>query len=391
MRFPPLLTSRFLTFCLLAHLLPLNISRAEEPMKTALFTARTGGYHHYRIPGIISTKQGTLLAYCEARKTSGDWADIDILMRRSTDGGKTWNSIQVIHDAKTETVNNVVAFADQQTSQIHLLYCVNYARCFYLQSADDGLTFSEPIEITSVFEQFRKEYNWNVIATGPGHGIQLKNGRLLVPVWLSTGGKKHRPSIVSTIYSDDHGKTWKRGEIIVRHDDVIDGETILNPSETVAVQLFNNKVLVNIRTESQPHRRLIATSENGATNWNHKHFDDQLLEPVCMGSILRVPASKSQPKNTIVFANPDTLENSSKRKGPNRDRKNLTLQVSFDDCQTWSHKRALQPGLSGYSDLAALPDGTIFCFYEDGGLKNNAFDTTTLTVARFPLKWILQD
>jgi len=391
MRSFPLFPSHFLTLCLLSLLLPLNISRAEELKKIALFTARTGGYHHYRIPGIIATKQGTLLAYCEARKTAGDWADIDILMRRSTDGGKTWNSIQVIHDAKGKTVNNVVAFADKQTSQIHLLYCVNYARCYYSQSKNDGLTFSKPIEITTVFEQFRKEYDWNVIATGPGHGIQLKNGRLLVPVWLSTGGKRHRPSIVSTIYSDDHGKTWKRGEIIVRHDDVIGGETIINPSETVAVQLFNDKVLVNIRTESQPHRRLIAISENGATNWTDKHFDDQLREPVCMGSILRVNASKSQPKNAIVFANPDTLKNTSKRKGPNRDRKNLTLQVSFDDCQTWSGKRALQPGLSGYSDLATLPDGSIFCFYEDGGLKNNAYDTSTLTVAHFPLKWILQD
>lgn len=386
-----LASSQNLALFLLWLAMPVQVQAADELTKTVLFTAREGGYHHYRIPGIIATSKGTLLAYCEARKTSGDWADIDILMRRSTDGGKTWNLPEVIHDAKEETVNNVVAFADKQTSQVHLLYCVNYARCYYLQSKNDGLTFSKPIEITHVFEKFRKEYDWNVIATGPGHGIQLKNGRLLIPVWLSTGGKRHRPSIVSTIYSDDHGKTWERGEIIVRHGEIIGDETIINPSETVAVQLFNDKVLVNIRTESEPHRRLIAVSENGATNWTNKDFDDQLREPVCMGSILRVPASKSQPKNAIVFANPDTLENSSKRKGPNRDRKNLTLQVSFNDCQTWSHKRALQPGLSGYSDLATLPDGTIFCFYEDGGLKNNAYDTSTLTVARFPLKCVLQD
>ena len=386
-----LLTSHLLVLCLMFLVLPLNISRAEELQKTALFIARTGGYHHFRIPGIVATNQGTLLAYCEARKTSGDWADIDILMRRSTDGGKTWLPAQVIHDAKEKTVNNVVAFADQKTGQIHLLYCENYARCYYSQSQNDGQTFSKPVEITAVFELFRNEYDWNVIATGPGHGIQLKNGRLLVPVWLSTGGKKHRPSIVSTIYSDDHGKTWQRGEVIVRHDDVIGRETIINPSETVAVQLFNDKVLVNIRTESQPHRRLIAISDNGTTNWNNKHFDNQLLEPVCMGSILRVPAGKSESKNAIVFSNPDNLESPNSRKGPNRDRKNLTLQVSFDDCQTWNSKRTIQPGLSGYSDLAALPDGSLFCFYEEGGLKNNAYDTSTLTVARFPLKWILQD
>jgi len=391
MRLFPLRSAKNCSLFLLAFLSILPAVQADDLQKTTLFTARDGEYHHYRIPGIIATKQGTLLAYCEARKAAGDWADIDILMRRSTDGGKTWLPPQTIHDAKENTVNNVVAFADEQTGQVHLLYCENYGRCFYIDSKDNGQTFSKPVEITDTFNQFRKEYDWNVIAAGPGHGIQLTNGRLLVPVWLSTGGKKHRPSCVATIFSDDHGKTWQRGDIIVKQGDEVAGETIVNPSETVAVQLFNNKVLVNIRTESQPHRRLIAVSDNGATNWTDKHFDDQLLEPVCMASILRVPASKSQPKNAIVFANPDNLENKTKRRKPNRDRKNLTLQVSFDDCQTWSRKQVLEPGISGYSDLASLPDGSIFCFYEDGGLKNDGYDTTALTVAQFPLKWILKD
>lgn len=391
MRRIPLRSATFFILCLLALITPQPVSQAGDFQKTTLFSARDGKYHHYRIPGIIATKQGTLLAYCEARITSGDWANIDILMRRSTDGGKTWLPVQLIHDAKEETVNNVVAFSDEQTGQVHLLYCENYGRCFYINSNDDGQTFSKPVEITSVFEQFRKEYDWNVIAAGPGHGIQMQNGRLLVPVWLSTGGKKHRPSCVATIFSDDHGKTWQRGDIIVNQGDKVAGETIVNPSETVAVQLFNNKVLVNMRTESKPHRRLIAVSDNGATNWTNKHFDDQLLEPVCMASILRVPATKSQPKNAIVFANPDNLENKTKRRKPNRDRKNLTLQVSFDDCQSWVSKQVLEPGISGYSDLASLPDGSIFCFYEDGGFKNNGYDTTALTIARFPLKWILED
>ncbi|WP_299466473.1 sialidase family protein [uncultured Gimesia sp.] len=391
MRLFPQCSAKNCSLFLLAFLSILPAVQADDHQKTTLFTARDGEYHHYRIPGIIATKQGTLLAYCEARKAAGDWADIDILIRRSTDGGKTWLPPQTIHDAKENTVNNVVAFADEQTGQVHLLYCENYGRCFYIDSKDDGQTFSKPVEITEVFEQFRKEYNWNVIAAGPGHGIQLQNGRLLVPVWLSTGGRKHRPSSVATIFSDDHGKTWQRGDIIVKQGDEVAGETVVNPSETVAVQLFNNKVLVNMRTEAQPHRRLIAVSDNGATNWTDKHFDDQLLEPVCMASILRVPASPSQPKNAIVFANPDNLENKTKRRKPNRDRKNLTLQVSFDDCQTWVGKQVLEPGISGYSDLASLPDGSIFCFYEDGGLKNDGYDTTALTVAQFPLKWILKD
>lgn len=376
---------------LLTILLTVPAVHADDLQKSTLFTARDGKYHHYRIPGIIATSKGTLLAYCEARITSGDWANIDILMRRSTDGGKSWSAPQVIHDADENTVNNVVAFNDAQTGQVHLLYCENYGRCFYTQSTDDGKTFSPRVEITDVFKEFRKEYDWNVMATGPGHGIQLENGRLLVPVWLSTGGKRHRPSCVATVFSDDHGKTWQRGEIIVNQGDEVAGETVVNPSETVAVQLYNGKVLVNCRTESRPHRRLVAVSENGATNWTDKHFDDQLKEPVCMASILRVPATQTQPQNAIVFANPDNLENKTRRRKPNRDRKNLTIQVSLDDCQSWISKRVLEPGISGYSDLAALPDGTIFCFYEDGGFKNDGYDTTALTIARFPLKWILED
>ena len=94
---------------------------------------------------------------------------------------------------------------------VHLLTCVEYCRCFYQRSDDDGATFSKPVEITKAFEGFRPSYSWQVLATGPGHGVQLKSGRLVVPVWLSTGtiGNGHRPSVCATIYSDDDGATWK--------------------------------------------------------------------------------------------------------------------------------------------------------------------------------------
>ncbi len=189
---------------------------AEEPIleKSDLLEANTGGYAHYRIPGLVVTKKGCLLAYCEARKTTkSDWGTIDVLMRRSTDGGKTWEPPRKImtppKDATKNpvaltqklgrpddvTVNNPVAIAVNRTGAVHFLYCVEYARCFYQRSDDDGLSFSEPVEITQAFEGFRPEYDWKVLATGPGHGIQLSSGRLLVPVWLSTGtgGHAHRP------------------------------------------------------------------------------------------------------------------------------------------------------------------------------------------------------
>ena len=208
---------------------------AAEPLfeKTTLFTAGDAGYSLYRIPGLVVTARGTVLAYCEARRSDrGDWGTIDVLLRRSTDGGRHWLPPQhiahhgppvprnaVVLEKKLagesdRTVNNPVAIADRDGT-VHFLYCAEYARCFLMESRDQGETWSAPVDITATFDRFRPEYAWRVLATGPGHGIQLRSGRLLVPVWLSTGtgGGGHRPSVVATIYSDDHGRTWERGTI----------------------------------------------------------------------------------------------------------------------------------------------------------------------------------
>jgi sialidase-1 len=109
-------------------------------------------------------------------------------------------------DPNDVTYNNPVLIADKDGT-VHMLFCLEYERCFYQRSEDDGLTWSKPTEITSAFAAFKKDYDWKVLATGPNHSIQLKNGRLVVPVWLSTGtgGNAHRPSVTATIYSDDQG------------------------------------------------------------------------------------------------------------------------------------------------------------------------------------------
>ena len=136
------------------------------------------------------------------------------------------------------TFNNPVAIVDR-AGPVHFLYCVDYGRCFYLRSDDDGVTFSKPVEITRTFEQFRKDYDCRVFATGPGHGIQLKSGRLVVPVWLSagTGNNGHHPSVVAVIYSDDAGKTWQRGDIVANETD-----PLRDPNETAIVQLADGRV-----------------------------------------------------------------------------------------------------------------------------------------------------
>jgi sialidase-1 len=355
----------------------------QTPVKTDLFAAGEDGYATYRIPGIVVTGRGTILAYCAARKDGiGDWADIDIALRRSTDGGRSWQPRRILVDAGKDTADNATAIVDRKTGAVHFLYQVNYAKCFYMRSDDDGQTFSPAVEITSVFEQFRPEYDWNVIAPGPGHGIQLDNGRLLVPVWLSTGGHKHRPSCVSVIFSDDHGATWHRGEVVVRHS-----ETVPNPSETLALQLSDGRVMLNIRNESRRYRRLVAFSADGATRWTEPVFDESLFEPVCMASLIRVEPKPGETVSRILFANPDS-RNNPKEFGWCRARENLSIKASEDEGRTWQVSRVLEPGISGYSDLAAAPDGTVYCFYERGGVEAKMFHTQYLTVARFPVSWL---
>ncbi len=170
---------------------------------------------------------------------------IDILMRRSVDGGQTFAEPVQIADVpgpKTKnpvaaaknlgkadevTYNNPVMIAEPD-GRLHLLFCLEYFRCFLSHSDDDGVTWSPVEEITKAFEAFRPEYDWKVLATGPGHGVAMQSGRLVVPVWLSTGtgGHAHRPSSVSVIVSDDHGQNWMRGPIIVPTTDQTP-----NPSE----------------------------------------------------------------------------------------------------------------------------------------------------------------
>jgi sialidase-1 len=361
---------------------------AAEPEKTDLFRAGEGGYASYRIPGIVVTAKGTVLAYCEARKNNAaDWGEIHVLLRRSTDGGRTFDAPrQIAHTGapvprerfthgrkpKTEgeqTVNNPVAIATRDGA-VHFLYCIEYAVCFHMRSDDDGVTWSAPVGITAAFEKFRPEYAWHVIATGPGHGIQLRGGRLVVPVWLCSGrGGAHHPSVAATIFSDD-GKTWQRGDIAAPNT-----PEMIDPNETTAAELSDGRVMLNIRSLAKAQRRIVTTSADGATGWSAPRFDDALFEPVCFGSIVRFPLKKG--RAPLVFSCPDPVE-----KG--RTRRNLTLRVSDDDGTTWKTSRVLEPGPSAYSDLAVLPGGVLLCLYERGDTGPNE----KLTLARIALGWL---
>ncbi|RFC45466.1 MAG: sialidase-1 [Verrucomicrobia bacterium] len=367
---------------------------ATDPVidKNDLFRAGDNGFPLYRIPGMVVTTKGSVLVYCEARTDArSDWGEIQVHLRRSADGGNSWEaSRQVAHFGeripgnphkpvggnREQTVNNPIAIVDVKTNAIHFLYCINYARCFYMKSDDDGVTFSSPVEITQAFEAFREKCDWKVLATGPGHGIQLRNGRLVVPVWLAYGKTgDHSPSMSGTIYSDDHGISWHSGEIALPCT-----RDWKNPNETAAVELSDGRVMLNARTNSAVNRRLISISPNGATHWSAPLFDFALFDPKCMGSLIRVPSEN--PRGRLLFCNPHNLKydaNGQEIPRGHAGRKNLSLQISDDDGQTWSLPKTVEEATSAYSDLAVLPDGTTLCFYER---------KTSLTIARLSPQWM---
>ena len=376
---------------------------AEEPglKKINLFEAGTDGYRHYRIPGVIVSPKGTIIVFCEAR-SGGDWSTIDIRMRRSLDGGRTWEKSRKISEPPGKvqqnevalkkglakpgevTMNNPVMIPDAKAGAIHFLHCIEYARCYYRKSTDDGKTFSKAVDITDTFELFRKDYDWKVLATGPGHGLRTRSGRLIVPVWLSagSGGHAHRPSAVSVIYSDDSGDNWKRGELVAADPSTralraTGIPEIRNPGETVAVQLQDGRILLNLRNESARRRRAISISADGVSGWSRYHFDDALVEPICMGSIVRLSERPLHRKNRILFANPHNPAS--------RARQNVSVKLSYDEAKTWPVMKTIEAGPSAYTDLAVGPDGTIYCFYERGKAGRL---TKALCLATFSLEWL---
>ena len=164
-----------------------------------------------------------------------------------------------------------------------------------MRSDDDGVTWSKPVEITDALDEFRSVCDWQVIATGPGHGIQLRNGRLIVPVWMTT--YKEDVSLrkgSAVIYSDDGGARWHSGEM-----------AIVGGGESIAAELSDGSVMLSARNGFPGSRRAVVTSPDGATGWSKTEFVDELLEPGCMqcGQLrTHVRADLEDPDGPVEFA-----------------------------------------------------------------------------------------
>jgi len=341
-------------------------------METPVYVAGQDGYHSYRIPAIVTSKQGTLLAFCEGRRNSrDDTGDIDILLRRSADGGKTWDAQRVVNADPQYLCGNPapVALADgsvvlvftrrkeDATEKRVLEGEADASRVLVTRSTDDGLTWAEPVDITA--DASRPDWRW--YATGPCHGIQMECGRVIIPC-------NHSKDVETStwhshvIYSDDAGATWRTGGV---HDN--------KTNESTVVELAGGWLYQNMRNYRGTHRRAWALSKDRGMTWSPAADDETLIEPVCQASVIRWISSKKNEKDPILFSNPASTK-----------RENMTIRVSYDQCKSWPLAKTLHPGPAAYSDLAILPDGMIACLYEKG--QESAYET--ISVAVFDLPWL---
>ncbi len=335
----------------------------KGPGGTAVYVSGQGGYDTYRIPALLVTKKGTLLAFCEGRrKSSSDTGDIDMLVKRSEDGGRTWGPQQVIWDDGKNVCGNPCPVVDQDTGTIWLPMTWNLGtdhereiiaqkskdtrRVFITSSQDDGNTWAKPEEITGS----AKRENWTWYATGPCTGIQLERGahkgRLVIPCdHIEADTKKYFSHV---IYSDDHGKAWLLG-----------GSTPTDQvNECQVVELADGRLMLNMRNYDRTKKsRALSISEDGGLTWSDVWRDPALPEPICQASFIRYSLEQDgKGQNRLLFSNPASRD----------DRVRMTVRLSYDEGQTWPVAKVLHEGPSAYSCLAVLPDGGAACLYEAG-------------------------
>ena len=336
--------------------------RPAAPVSADVFVSGRDGYHTYRIPSALVTPKGTLLAFCEGRKNGrSDTGDIDLLLRRSTDGGATWGPTQVVWDDGPNTCGNPCPVVDRETGTIWLLLTHNLGKdpqskildgtsegtrtVWVTRSDDDGLTWARPLEITKDV----KKPDWTWYATGPGVGIQLRTGRLVVPCDYSVAGSRTERAHVIT--SDDRGATWKLG-----------GSTDEALGESQVVELSDGTLMINMRNHGSPRReRGVALSRDGGLTWEPATHDATLIEPQCQASILR------HSPGSLLFLNPAST----------KARERMTVRLSLDEGKTWPRSKEIYAGPAAYSCLAVLPDGSIGCLYEAG--EKHAYERIVFT------------
>ena len=341
-----------------------------QPLLTHVdvFRAGVGGYHSYRIPALLSAANGSLLAFAEARRENrgdpGD-GDIDLVLSRSLDQGRTWLPLQLVDDPGEKwSASNPTPLLDRSSGRIWIFYNrwepgfgtdksrpgTTNNQMWARTSDDHGVTWSAAGDMTRESREFD---HWGAMFLGPGGAIQAKSGRLLLPASMKTDLFAARSTVGSliglmrayVIYSDDHGKTWQRGALV---------PALTN--ENQLVELADGKILMDARQNNGDHRWFLTSADGGRT-W---------LRPRVGMAVSAVATAIERFDKLLVWTGP-TLAN----------RQNLVIRVSQDEGQTWARERVVYGGFAAYSDLAILADSTIGVLWERGSTA--PYQTITFT------------
>jgi len=388
-----------------------GVPTTDSPVRSVdVFTSGQGDYHTYRIPAIVSTNSGTLLAFCEARKKGrSDTGNIDTIVRRSKDGGKTWSQPIVVWDDADNTCGNATPVVDRSTGTIWVPLTWNLGsdheskikdgtskfprRVFVTHSNDDGLTWAKPTEITP---SVRKDH-WRWYATGPGNAVQLTRGphagRLVIPANHSdhTDAETH-PYRSHVFWSDDHGTSWQLG-----------GVHQAKTNESAVIERTDGTLLQAMRSYHGTNQRAMSVSDDGGASWSELTLDATLDTPVCQASMLRYswPASEGHGSNSDSKSAAESNANQQPGKSESRKtslsdqqtnlvlfasprgkkRKNLHVWLSYDEGKTWPIAKQIDAGDAAYCNLIALPNNHVGLLYEKGGYQ-------TIALATFPLSWL---
>jgi sialidase-1 len=342
---------------LLAVLLSVQWATAQE--LNYLFKPGDHGYKCFRIPAVVRSKSGTILAFAEARKNHcGDADDIDLVMRSSSDGGKTWSPLSIVWDDGGNTCGNPAPVVDEKNGRIVLLSTWNLGgdhepqiinqkskdtrRIFVMHSDNEGKNWTKPREITTSV----KKTDWTWYATGPCNGIQIRKGtnagRLVIPCdHIEAGSKKY---FSHAIYSDDGGNNWKLG-----------GSTPTDQvNECTVAELPKGKLLLNMRNYNQIRFRQTSLSEDGGNTWSALRQDTSLPEPVCQASLIRLWSAGRKP--VLAFSNP----------ADQKSRVGMTVRWSLDEGNTWAASKLVHAGPSAYSNLVELSGKHLGLLFEGG-------------------------
>jgi len=330
--------------------------------KQPVFVSGDAGYHTYRIPALVVTGQGTLVAFCEGRRSGqGDAGDIDLLVKRSHDQGKTWSEPSVVWDDGVNSCGNPCPIFDAQTDTLWLLMTWNHGadreakiingtsrdtrKVYVTSSQDDGRTWARPHEITTDV----KKSSWTWYATGPGAGIVIEQGphagRLVAPCDHIEAETKDYYSHI--IFSDDHGATWHLGGRTPRPA----------VNECQVAEISGNRLLLNMRSYHRAKKcRQTAVSADGGATWQDQRQAELLIDPICQASLRGYGWTPDGTRRLLLFSNPASASR----------REKLTLRTSFDEGTSWPEAEVLHAGPAAYSDLVVLSQSAIGCLFEAG-------------------------